>query len=97
MSEGKEHRAMLQELESALLHDEPMAFATWKEELYAWEADPSSNTNPFDPKVESKFILFSQRLIFLPPQPSRRLASASSLQRMMHKHRETELRSCMTT
>lgn len=47
-----EHRAALQELEHALVHDEPKAFAEWKEEVHAWEADPSK-TNPFDPKVES--------------------------------------------
>ncbi|KAI6142305.1 hypothetical protein EDD17DRAFT_1711602 [Pisolithus thermaeus] len=50
--ESAEYQAVLQELEDALMHDEPKAFAEWKEEVYAWEADPSK-TNPFDPKVET--------------------------------------------
>ncbi|KAI5988585.1 hypothetical protein EDD15DRAFT_2389281 [Pisolithus albus] len=44
--------AICEKLEDALMHDEPEAFAKWKEEMYAWEADPLK-TNPFDPKVET--------------------------------------------
>ncbi|KAI6017041.1 hypothetical protein EDC04DRAFT_2870152 [Pisolithus marmoratus] len=50
--ESAEHWGALQELENALMHDEPQAFTEWKEEMYAWEADPSK-MNPFDPRVET--------------------------------------------
>lgn len=59
LPELSEHEAALDDLEEGLKVEYAEALSRWKEQVEAWEHDPSQ-PNPYERSAESEYIAFFQ-------------------------------------